>query len=341
MSDFLFRVPLEEIDGHDILLQTGYWGRFKAKFGWRALAFIVGGELPLLALVRSLGMGASLCYVPHGPLVSSTTNQNEYYLASISKHLRPHLPASCVFIRYDLPWGVQGHLKRASDLLRPFRRAPMDIQPPSTVVIDLSKSEEELLAGMKSKTRYNVRLAARKGVEIREGGEEELAAWYGLYEQTAERDRIAIHSLAYYRALFETAADPAAPQEVRLLLAYSGEKLLGGNIVMINGRRATYLYGASSNEERNLMATYLLQWRGMQLAKERGCLLYDLFGIPFNDDPADPMHGLYRFKTGFGGIVVNRPGSWDYPLSAVRYGVYRALERGRSFYYRDYMRRSP
>lgn len=341
MASFLSPVPFEAIDDHDVLLQTGYWGRFKSRFGWNAHAFLVNDELPLLALTRKIGFGFSLCYVPHGPLVSSQTNQNEYYLASVSKHLQEHLPGGCAFIRYDLPWGVEGAQRRPSDLDAPFRRAPMDIQPPSTVVIDLSLSEEEILAGMKSKSRYNIRLAERKGVEVRSGGVEELPGWYKLYQETAARDRITIHSEGYYRTLFELAAEPSSGvrREARLLLAYVGEELLAGVIIMINGRRATYLYGASSNEKRNYMPSHLLQWRAILLAKQMGCALYDLFGIPFDDDANDPMHGLYRFKTGLGGTILNRPGSWDYALSPGLYGVYRGLEGMRRYYYKDMRKR--
>lgn len=342
MSDFLSRVPLEAIDGHDVLLQTGYWGKFKSFFGWGALAFVVNDELPLLALTRRLAPGISLAYVPHGPLVSSRTNQNEYYLQAVSKHLKHHLPPGCFFIRYDPPWGVEGAQRRPAELVRPFRRAPMNIQPPSTVIIDLARSADELLADMKSKTRYNVHLAERKGVEVRRCGVDDLDSWYAMYEQTAMRDRITIHAKSYYRKLFDLASEAATGvrRKAHLLLAFAGEELLAGIIVMINGRRATYLYGASSNEKRNYMASYLLQWRALLLAKENGCRYYDLFGIPFDDDPNDPMHGLYRFKTGFGGVILNRPGSWDFPFSNGLYAAYRGIEGVRKFYYKDLRKRT-
>ena len=135
------------------------------------------------------------------------------------------------------------------------------------MVIDLSKTEEELLASMKAKTRYNIRLAGRKGVEVREGNIEELDRWYALYEETAGRDRITIHSQGYYKKLFELVEEMpgGVRREAHLLLGFSGEQLLAGIIVMVNGRRATYLYGASSNEKRNFMASYLVQWRAMLL----------------------------------------------------------------------------
>ncbi len=355
-------VSLREIDGHDVLLQTGFWGDFKSLFGWSPLAFRMNGRVPLLALTRRLPGGLSLCYLPHAPLATTQANWNEYFLRSLSAQLVEHLPKGCLFIRYDLPWGVEGEGKAPAALGAPFRKAPMDIQPASTVVVDVRPSEEALLARMKSKTRYNVRLAQKHGVSVSEGADADLEAWYELYRETAARDRIAIHPFSYYRRLFDLARgkigpraggekrewweiDRPAPEgprwrpDIRLLLARLNGELLAGIIVALHERRATYLYGASSNANRNLMATYLLQWEAMRLAKHEGCESYDLFGIPFRDDPSDPMYGLYRFKTGFGGRIVNRPGSWDYPLLSSAYALYRRAEAVRRWYYKRFKKR--
>lgn len=368
-SCFLNPVALRAIDGHDVLFQTGFWGEFKACFAWSPMAFLLNGRTPMLAMTRRLPGGLSLCYVPHGPLATTRANWNEYYLEAVARALVPHLPRGCLFVRFDLPWGVTGEGVCAAPLERPFCRAPMDIQPPSTVVIDLQPTEEMILAQMRSKTRYNVRLAQKHGVSVVEGGQEELAAWYALYQETAERDRIAIHSFAYYRKLFELAngstpetrpaetdrtptggssttawwdidRPPREPPrwrpDVRLLMARRDGELLAGIVVALHHSHATYLFGASSNQNRNLMATYLLQWEAMRLAKQEGCVQYDLFGIPFRDDPTDPMFGLYRFKTGFGGTIVNRPGSWDYPLLSAGYALYRRAESARRWYYKSF-----
>ncbi len=375
--DFLEPESLDAIEGHDVLLQTGFWGRFKGSFGWKPSAFLIDGRLPLLALTRKLGAGFSLCYVPHGPLSASTHNWSEYYLAEITRRLVAYLPAGCVFIRYDLPWGRSAAEERP--LKPPFRRAPMDIQPASTVVLDLRPSEGSILAGMKAKTRYNIRLAEKRGVVVTVGALRDVEEWYALYRETAERDRIAIHSLAYYKRLVELSIEPpraeAAPPwwetnasrsapvarpRIELLLARAGEArggreagdegagsetsakpgtLLAGIFVAICGKRATYLFGASSNAHRNLMASYLVQLEAIRLARRAGCELYDLFGIPFRDDPQDPMYGLYRFKTGFGGTILHRPGSWDFPLRRRAYALYRLAEGYRRWYYKRFKKR--
>jgi lipid II:glycine glycyltransferase (peptidoglycan interpeptide bridge formation enzyme) len=216
----------------------------------------------------------------------------------------------------------------------------MDVQPPSTVVLDLSPSEEELLAAMKSKTRYNVRLSLKKGVTVTECGEEQLDAWYRLYRETGIRDRIAVHAEEYFREMFRLSRryGRGAP-EYRLLMARHDGDLLAGIVVAFRGARAWYPFGASAGLKRNLMPTYALQWRAIQLARSRGCESYDLFGIPPAPDPRHPMHGLYQFKTGFGGKVVNRYGCWDAVLKRPRYAAYRAAERARRYYYLDFRKR--
>jgi lipid II:glycine glycyltransferase (peptidoglycan interpeptide bridge formation enzyme) len=238
-----------------------------------------------------------------------------------------------VFIRFDPPWfvpeteGQNGN--RAPSLKAPFRRAAADIQPPDTVLIDLRPSEEEILGAMKSKWRYNTGLAEKRGVKVSRPGEQGLPVFYRLLTETAARDGIAIHSMEYYQSLFAECQEDArggGKAELRLYTAEHEGEALAAIVVLCLGKTATYLYGASSNVKRNLMAPYALQWRAMRDAKESGCALYDMFGIPPNDDPSHPMAGLYLFKTGFGGSIIHRSGSWDYPQRPLLYAMFRAAE---------------
>ncbi|MCK5197866.1 MAG: peptidoglycan bridge formation glycyltransferase FemA/FemB family protein, partial [Spirochaetales bacterium] len=211
-----------------------------------------------------------------------------------------------------------------------------------TVIISLNEDEENILARMKSKTRYNIRLSFRKGVVVQRTGAEVLDEWYRLYEETALRDKITIHSKAYYRKIFELSEGESESEEkpeIILFNAVYNDQILAGIIVARYGSRATYLYGASSNEHRNLMPAYALQWEAIKYAKEKGCTEYDLFGIPPENDPDHPMSGLYRFKTGFGGDILHRPGCWDLPLKPVVYRVYRWAESLRLFYYKKIRKR--
>lgn len=336
---------LSELDENNLFLQSGFWGSFKTEFGWQAVALRYNPqeeELRLLILCRRLALGFSLAYIPHGPHTREPEEGREDYLAWMSRAVLPLLPGGTVFIRFDLPWGKVGKGVQPPPLLTGsyFRKAPMDIQPPNTVIIDISRSEEELLVSMKAKTRYNIRLAIKKGVEVSEGSYADFDRWYTLYQETARRDRITLHSKDYYSRLLRKAAEygKGAP-EIKLFLAGHEGDLLAGIIVALKGDTAWYLYGASSSRKRNLMANYALQWRAMQWAREKGCRTYDLFGIPPENDPGHPMYGLYRFKTGFGGEILNRYGCYDFIYKPAAYAFYRAAEAGRRLYYKKIRRR--
>ena len=260
-------IALNDIETHSNLLQSGFWGRLKGEFGWQPLAFRFNDSISgknnavLLVLVRELGAGQSLAYVPHGPMFGSADGGSLdiascwEFTAELAASLKKYLPSGCMFIRFDPPWGVlrpaldkaaggypESELSpKKSGATAAFRKARMDIQPPSTVILRLGGSEEELLKGMKSKTRYNIRLAAKKGVEVRTAGIEALPEWYELYRVTAERDKIALHSFEYYERIFTMAAeqsaeaDGAAP-ELRLLQAVIDGVVEAGIITCRQGR---------------------------------------------------------------------------------------------------------
>jgi lipid II:glycine glycyltransferase (peptidoglycan interpeptide bridge formation enzyme) len=352
---------LSVCDGASSFLQSGFWGTFKARFGWEPLAFLVdrgeaGGPRPLLVIRRPLGPGLSFAYVPWGPEWEGPAGAGDLRvraLAELARRLGPRLPRNTAFIRFDPPWyreegaAVPEEPPAAgAGFGRPFRRAAADIQPPDTVLVDLRLPPEAMLAAMKPKTRYNIGLAAKKGVTVRRAGEGELDVFYRLLSETARRDGIAVHGIEYYRSLFELARNyggggrpgngpggepengPAAP-DVRLYLAEHEGEALAAIVTLFRGNGAVYLYGASSDHKRNLMAPYALQWKAMEDAKAAGCTVYDLFGIPPNDDPGHPMAGLYRFKTGFGGRIIHRPGSRDYVLRPLAAALFHAAEYAR------------
>ncbi|ADN01302.1 lipid II:glycine glycyltransferase FemX [Spirochaeta thermophila] len=319
------RVRLEELEGAS-LLQSGFWGALKQAFGWRAWGFEgEGGQV--LVLTRRLPGGMDLAYLPHPWEGVETRFRTGGWMVARLREIASLMELKPLFFRVDLPWEE----RPAGGVLR---KAPIDIQPPSTVLVDLCLSDEDLLSSMHHKTRYNLRLAQKKGVVVREEGEEALPLWYRMYEETARRDRIAIHSFEYYAHLFRLARTWEGPKpRVVLFMAYHEGEPLAGNIMALYRERAVYLYGASRSQKRNLMPTYLLQWEAMQWAKGEGALTYDLYGIPPTPDPSHPMYGLYRFKTGFGGRIVHRAGCWDLPLSPL-YGLYRTAERVREVYYK-------
>ncbi|GHV92133.1 peptidoglycan bridge formation protein FemAB [Spirochaetia bacterium] len=397
-------------DGSQSFLQSGFWGSFKARFGWNARAFLVdwaggtaaeargvspapsaaaGLTAPLLLIRRRLGPGVSFAYVPWGPELppdfpqtgtpagacfpagslgrfSPPDDARNAALAELALGLRRFLPRDTAFIRFDPPWYTEGSLDAGAPTAgppigKPFTRSGADVQPPDTVIIDLSQSEEAILAAMKPTWRRNIHYGPRKGVTVRRVDAEGIDIFYTLLKETAKRDGIAIHGVEYYRTLFAQAREyagageagdagggeaPKAAPELRLYLAEyrppaaegpsgestggpSGEtagETLAAIVVLVRGKEAVYLYGASSSRNRNLMAPHALQWQAMRDARAAGCLNYDLFGIPPNDDPAHPMAGLYRFKTGFGGRIIHRPGSWDYTYRPLVKGLFTAAE---------------
>jgi len=339
----IFKANLAVCESADSFLQSALWGEFKSRFGWNALAFLIDwngyDKHPLLALSRRLAPGFSFAYVPWGPQLPDNfpAGDRAAALAELAAKLRPLLSRNTVFVRFDPSWfneesaafAAVSHNENASLASVGFKKAAADIQPPDTVIVNLSPSHEEILASMKPKWRYNISLAQKKGVQVDTGGEQELETFYGLLKETALRDGIAIHSFDYYKTLFEICERRNKNGEnfsLRLYTAAHENDTLASIVVLFRVPYATYLYGASSNEKRNLMAPYALQWRAMQDAKEAGCLYYDLFGIPPNEDPNHPMAGLYRFKTGFGGKIIHRPGSWDYPYNPAIYALFNIAE---------------
>ena len=334
----LQRTELSYCDEAASFLQSDFWGSFKARFRWEPLAFNVSWKdgadtqsKPLLVLCRKLMPGFSLAYIPWGPelpVFFAGDNERHAALWELAIALKKQLKRNTVFIRFDPPWYTEG--AAASRLPRPFIRAGADIQPPDTVLLDLTQSLQAITEQMKPKWRYNARLAQKKGVTVRRAAAEEIDVFYELLKETARRDGIAIHSVDYYKALFAESNSVINPSlliaHCSLYLAEHEGDLLAGIVTLFRGKEAIYLYGASSDKKRNLMVSYALQLKAIEDAKEAGCEVYDFFGIPPNDDPAHPMAGLYRFKTGFGGKIVHRSGSWDYPCRPLVYRLFRFAE---------------
>jgi lipid II:glycine glycyltransferase (peptidoglycan interpeptide bridge formation enzyme) len=348
------------LDGGDNLLQSGFWGQFRSLRGWESSGFIITvqsdaylpdnsslGPRPLLLLRRRIIPGFNLLYVPHGPDILVDPHRCDDFLQTLSESLASRFQKGDFCIRYDLPWRQEdeGDL----DLLLPGRlkKAVFDVQAPTTLLLDLLQDEDSILSGMKSKTRYNIRLADRKGVRVfevspfdRKAGSSGLAKWYEIYRETAERDRITIHAFSYYRDLFDLAQKFRGKcPELSLFLAEVEGELNAGIITARYGRKTSYLYGASRSKNRNYMASYALQWQAVKKAKEEGAECYDFFGIPPVNDPEHPMYGLYRFKTGFGGRIVRRPGCVDFSITPAVYAAFRAAESLRGWYYRTFRKR--
>lgn len=323
----------------DNFLQTKFWGLFKARTGWQAFSCsysfedeVVAGHI--LVLRRRFAKFFSFLYVPFGAAELEALPRRGEALTTLGRAIGRSLDRADIFIRFDLPWSVSSMADSIKGL---GLHKGTDIQVPDTVVLDITKSEEELLAGMKPKWRYNIRLSQKKGVSVKDEGILGLPTFMDLYRKTARRDKIAIHSESYYRTLFETVSEVSSESGPRLSLYVARHKgeALAGIIVLHMGKRATYLYGASSDKRRNLMPTYALQWHAITEAKRRGEKVYDFFGIPPDGhDASHPMAGLFLFKTGFGGEIIHRCGAYDVALHPIAYWMFKVGEGLRLFWHK-------
>jgi len=199
--------------------------------------------------------------------------------------------------------------------------------PSSTLFINLKDDQDIIKKKMKPKTRYNIELAARKGVIVREAGIESMDVCYNLFRETALRNNICLYDRKYFETVLMTKADNTrSPVDVLMLIAEWEGTPLAALFLLISGKRGSYLYGASSSSHRNLMPSYAVQWEAIKICKQRGCSEYDMFGISPRPDTMHPLYGLYRFKTGFGGDLYHSLGTWDYPLDEKKYKIFRAYE---------------
>ncbi len=313
------------------LLQTWEWGAVKAQTDWRALRCVwpdaAGAPLAaaslLLRRLNRLPWGVG--YVPKGPVTDWTnTIAAEVALAGVEQTARAQ---GAIFVKIDPdvdPATPAGEWLTTTLRRRGWRPSAEQIQFRNTALISVAQDDEALLAAMKPKWRYNIRLAERRGVQIRRGGLDDLRAFYALYVETGGRDGFIVRPFEYYQQTWQTFLQPAdalAPWAELLLAEVEGDTVAG---LMLFGFGATawYIYGASSDRQRNAMPNHLLQWEAMRRARENGCATYDLWGAPDTLDENDGMWGVWRFKEGFGAQFAPHIGAWDYPVSPRLYRLY-------------------
>jgi lipid II:glycine glycyltransferase (peptidoglycan interpeptide bridge formation enzyme) len=321
---------------HGHLLQTWAWGELKDRFGWTPRRIQVDNTAAQI-LFRRLPLGLTIAYIPKGPVVDWT---NVLQCRTLFQAIHTEAKKQrAIFLKVEPDiWKADFNLhasnfSAAINFLTLSGFIPAEtIQPRTSSIVDIGEAEDAILAAMKQKTRYNIRLAAKKGVVVRQGNAAGVEIFHTLSLTTSERDNFGVHSLDYYQSAYNL----FAPDHCALFIAEFKGEPLAALMVFCQAQDAYYFFGASSNQHRNLMPSYLAQWSAIQWAKARGCTRYDLWGVPdANPDTLeaefkhrhDGLWGVYRFKRGFGGQVMQSIGAYDYVYNPLFFQLYKLRRR--------------
>ena len=342
------------------LLQTYEWGQVKAHYGWQplylvwrkampemlvvvepeALSGLTPAELQAAALILKKpvlrrGFAAQVCilYCPKGPLLNwADPVLRSRVLDDLQRFARKQ---GAIFVKLDpdvvLGLGLPGTESDQPDAVGlalerdlstfGWQYSQDQIQFRNTVMLDVSLTDKDLLARMKQKTRYNVRLGPKKGLGMRIGTASDWPLLYRMYAETSVRDGFVIRDEAYYRVVWQSFSALSAP----LIAETADGEAVAGVFLFHFAGRAYYLYGMSREAHRDLMPNYLLQFEAMRWARQQGCDVYDLWGAPELFDESDSMWGVFRFKEGLGGQVRRTLGAWDYAPNRLWYQLYTQL----------------
>ncbi len=345
-------------------LQSWEWGEFQDKF-WRKVKRFAGEDWQAQFVANKLpGVNKFYWHCPRGPVAKFSIFNFQF--SNFLEQIKKTAGKDVIFFRLGPAWQIEKGIEKFKKA--GFRQLSYDIEPSQTLILDIIKTEQELLAQMHEKWRYNIRLAERKGVQVKiisvqdDDFEKYFEEFYRLVsEGTAERKGIKHHPKEYYRKQLEITSPPPSPSKgegeihptppfskegdsslykrevgrdfknILFVAEYEG-KVIAANILVIFGKTATYLHGATSSEHREVMASHLLQWEQIKYAKQLGCVEYDFWGI-VNEHTLDKRgpswEGFTRFKKGFGGKEVNYVGYWDYPLDKKWYFLYRLVQKFR------------
>jgi peptidoglycan pentaglycine glycine transferase (the first glycine) len=287
------------------ILQSWVWGEFQKSLGYEIHRIATDNSL-CLAVSLDLPFNKKYIYCPRGPI-----GNTDEALSEIKKLARDR---AIVFARLEPAYKMD------------LPKAIKDTQPTHNWLLSLEDTEEQILIGMKPKHRYNINLAARKGVEVKEGTQEDLLILWKLLLETSQRNKFRLHPQNYYWQIW----DNLYPKNLRILIAWYEGKPLGGMILTLFGNTAIYMHGGSSSSLKDVMAPYLLHWEAIKLSKKLGMKYYDFGGIAPATEPNHSWAGITRFKKGFGGFELTTPGSYDLVFSPIWYNVYKQGRRLRN-----------
>jgi peptidoglycan pentaglycine glycine transferase (the first glycine) len=334
-NDFMANGP----KGH--ILQSYEWGEVKRHTGWEPIRLLVEDEGKPVAGISILkrripipGLNKCIFYAPRGPVADYTDKSTLRFLFSKVKTVAKKHGAIMIKIDPD----IKSPNEKVINTLKSFGFKHREsgpnfegVQPNFVFRLPLDKQLDEILMDFHHKTRYNIRLAKRRGVKVKEGSKEDLKAFYGILQETCIRDKFLVRGYDYFETIWEELGKKGL---AKLFMAEYEGKYIAGSLAFIFGDKAWYMYGASSNENRNVMPNYALQWAMIEWAKQNNCKLYDFRGVSGDLSPDNPLYGLYRFKKGFNGEFTEFIGEFDLPLSSFFYflweraiPIYRQIRR--------------
>ncbi len=313
-------------------LQSPYWEHFQQNIGKKTHRVEDAKLFNALCVFHVLPIVGTYMFIPRGPIISRTLHDKNKGEREVIRHYLKEIvdvakKEKCGWMRIEPQY--EQDLNLIKDLFgsHKIKRSKKNHESPQTIMLDLSGSKEELLMAMKSKTRYNIRLAEKKEVKVeRIRTEENINAFCRLSRITARRDRVILHSESHYRKMLSSVPD----KHLCLYSARFKNKIIAANLVSFYGGIAAYLHGASGSSHRNVMAPFVLQWQAIKDAKERRCKYYDLGGTKIGENGVyqKDWAGISRFKQGFCPKCkpVDFPGCWDIILNKPRYYAYRFLQ---------------
>jgi lipid II:glycine glycyltransferase (peptidoglycan interpeptide bridge formation enzyme) len=323
---------------HAHILQSWEWGEFKRDTtGWQPQRLLFQrGEQVVAAVsigVRRIGP-LSVMYAPKGPVLDDADAEvRDFVLDYLQRMARQE---GAIWLKIDPDIAVAtgipgegddtpnptGQALQAALQKRGWRFSDDQVQFRNTIKLDLTQSEDALLAAMSQNTRRKIRVAERDGVTVRAATSADLPILYALYKETGERDDFLVRPDWYYEQAWRKFMDAGLANA--LIAEYDGQPI-AHVILMHFGRTCWYFYGASGNAERQRMPNYLLQWEAIKWAKAQGYAVYDFWGAPDVFDESDSMWGVFNFKRGFRGTVVRHIGAWDYAPYPPLYTAYTQL----------------
>jgi lipid II:glycine glycyltransferase (peptidoglycan interpeptide bridge formation enzyme) len=333
------------------IMQTWQWSEVKGNYGWKPYYKIWGekGRPDAASLILERTIPNSkyfpnfrVLYCPKGPLLRDWKNHELVgkVFGDLAEFTRTR---GAIFLKTDsditVGYGIPGdenasECENSQNIKKILKEkkwcySPEQIQYKNTVLINIDQSEDDLLANMKQKTRYNIRLALKKGITIREGLQQDYDLLYRMYAETSLRDSFAIRERDYYYTIWEKFSNNKNIKTTQYetphcipLIAELDNTPLAAVVLFSFAGVAYYLQGMSLPIHRKLMPNYLLQWRAMIKARSGGCSVYDLWGAPDEFTKSDPMWGVFRFKQGFGGYVHLTLGAYDFPARPILYELY-------------------